>query len=275
MGRALTVLCCLWGTSASRAAEPSAPPTRDLLAQGEELLAHGELDLARDAFEQAYERERSPRTALALARVYELSGLGPEALRLYAWLADGPDTPETQAGLEGVKRLRPEVASGRLALTVSPDGAAVVVDGEPRGSTPIDLLELPPGAHTLVVTREGFRPAVQRFEIQAGRVTGVFLALDRLPAEPSFDPRAPWPWVMLGTGAALLVAGTATYAAGDASGERRDGPRKVGGAVLWAGSGAALLAAAAIFIAIEQEPAVRVLPAVGAGRLSVVLEGRF
>ncbi len=49
------------------------------------------------------------------------------------------------------------VESGSLFITSGPEGATVVVDGEERGTTPLELGELPFAAYDLLVRHEGFQ----------------------------------------------------------------------------------------------------------------------
>ena len=53
---------------------------------------------------------------------------------------------------------RPPAPTGRLVVRSTPPGALVVVDGRPRGQTPLTVSDLPLGRHTLEVARSGFVP---------------------------------------------------------------------------------------------------------------------
>jgi TonB family protein len=58
--------------------------------------------------------------------------------------------------------------SAILQVRSDPDGAAVVIDGQPRGTTPIATISLPPGKHRVEMTRKGFLPWVQTVQARAG-----------------------------------------------------------------------------------------------------------
>src|SRR5258708_3615803 len=62
--------------------------------------------------------------------------------------------------------LRP--VSAILQVRSDPDGAEVLIDGQPRGMTPIPTLLLPPGQHRVEMTRNGFVPWVQTVQARAG-----------------------------------------------------------------------------------------------------------
>ncbi len=63
-------------------------------------------------------------------------------------------------------RAVPPADAGVLHVVTDPPGAEVSVDGEPRGSTPIEL-KLPPGRHALRVDRDGYQPAVAHVRLPA------------------------------------------------------------------------------------------------------------
>ncbi len=58
--------------------------------------------------------------------------------------------------------------TGRLEVRSSPAGLQVVVDGAPRGTTPLDL-DLPPGVHEIRLLHPPDPPLVERLGVVAGR----------------------------------------------------------------------------------------------------------
>lgn len=113
-------------------------------------------------------------------------------------------------------RLRP--LPGRLRVTSAPvDGAEVVVDGEPRGRTPLVVRDLEAGEHLVRITAARYRPFERRVEI-AGRDTEQRLEVTLEPAWAEVTLRSRPP------GAALLVdgepAGTTPLTAEILEGER-------------------------------------------------------
>jgi serine/threonine protein kinase len=71
----------------------------------------------------------------------------------------------------------PDVTSGTLAVTTEPAGAQVIVDGEPRGVTPVTLT-LPPGPHRVELVGEG-EPRSIPVTITAGMQVSQYVELAR------------------------------------------------------------------------------------------------
>lgn len=99
-------------------------------------------------------------------------------------------------------RLILEKLPGHLALTTNPAGAEVELDGERRGTTPLTLRDLPPGAHRLRIRHPRYQTLEQDLEIEGLDRTQA-LDLELAPA---------WGRVRIDSapgGARILVAGTA------------------------------------------------------------------
>jgi hypothetical protein len=62
-----------------------------------------------------------------------------------------------------------DAVAGVVSVSADVPGAKVSVDGQPRGQVPLAGLELKPGSHEIVVSREGFLPEVNKLAIRAGR----------------------------------------------------------------------------------------------------------
>ena len=59
--------------------------------------------------------------------------------------------------------------SGTLIVSVSQAGAAIILDGELRGDSPLDPIDgVPTGPHVLEVQLGGFSSATREFFLQAG-----------------------------------------------------------------------------------------------------------
>jgi hypothetical protein len=67
------------------------------------------------------------------------------------------------------QRAVPPVESGRLLVRSTPAGAAVVIDGQSRGVTPLTLPELAFGAHTIEVSDPGHDTRQQRVTLSERR----------------------------------------------------------------------------------------------------------
>ena len=63
----------------------------------------------------------------------------------------------------------PAATTGSLEVVSDPPGAAVSIDGAPRGTTPIIINGLAAGIHEVQLTREGYTPLVLRKAVREGR----------------------------------------------------------------------------------------------------------
>jgi hypothetical protein len=93
-------------------------------------------------------------------------------------------------------------ALGRLSIRSSPPGATVLLDGQPRGVTPLELPDVASGDHELVLDLKGQRVR-QTVSVATGSTTAVDLPMDApqaINAAGMFPPPAPT------TGAVLVQA---------------------------------------------------------------------
>jgi hypothetical protein len=73
---------------------------------------------------------------------------------------------------------RPASATGVIAITSTPPGAEVTLDGQARGQSPVELKDVPVGTHTVVLQSAGGR-ATRQVTVRPG---------GRTPIEVTFDP---------------------------------------------------------------------------------------
>lgn len=74
--------------------------------------------------------------------------------------------------------------TGSAQITTEPAGATVLVDGEPRGATPLTLEALTPGAHIVELTLEGYENQRRVVTIEPGVRAEVSAALTRGQPQP-------------------------------------------------------------------------------------------
>jgi hypothetical protein len=122
----------------------------------------------------------------------------------YAVIAVTLTPPTLTAGFEG-----------GLTITSEPSGAGVRVDGEPKGSTPLDLTNVSAGEHTVEIAKEGYVPAIVDATVDDGQNTMITqtLVLETTPVQ-SAPPATPpvtsipfpllVPFLALGAGLQLL-----------------------------------------------------------------------
>jgi hypothetical protein len=102
-----------------------------------------------------------------------------------------PGADEAAAGPASIPASRP-ASSCRLEVRSEPAAAQVLLDRTPAGRTPLTL-EVPAGAHRVVVTKDGFAPWRRDLEVARDLALEVALA-----------PRAPGRWESLARAAAGL-----------------------------------------------------------------------
>lgn len=136
------------------------------------------------------------------------------------------DRVEVLGGVEHTISIILKPMPGKLRIECGVEGAKVLVDGTPVGTTPLPkALELPQGRHVVDVTKEGFERWQNVVEIKPGKEEGVGVNL--VPKNVSVPPKpgepigggtptvpkkvevkkSPWPWALLGGGALFIVTG--------------------------------------------------------------------
>ncbi len=84
-----------------------------------------------------------------------------------------------------------ELARGRVLVTSTPEGAEILLDGEPMGMKTPSELELAPGDHTLGLNLGGFAPYLQVFSLQPDSALTFSVELMPEVAEAPPEPAAP------------------------------------------------------------------------------------
>jgi TonB family protein len=111
-------------------------------------------DLQSALAHEAGRRRRPRRGGLVLAGASLAAGL----IALYAARGSAPDPPP------------PPMPSrpGGLRIETDPPGAAVILDGQVAGQSPVALLTVRPGVHMVRVARDGYAPAGLTLEVRNG-----------------------------------------------------------------------------------------------------------
>lgn len=154
-----------------------------------EAWNRGDYRAAARGFAEAYEVLPHPWALYNLGRALESGGEVARAVEVYTrYLREAPDAPdraEVEGRLETLRRRPVEVF-----LTSEPLDATVRVDDETVASarTPCRL-QLTPGAHVVVIDRQGYRQRVERVVVEAGVTRDLRVTLEALPTETG--PRAP------------------------------------------------------------------------------------
>jgi hypothetical protein len=103
-----------------------------------------------------------------------------------------PDIPEEMA--DASPREAPAAAAGRLVVTSTPAKAAVTVNGEWRGRTPLTLDDQPFGTYEIRVVQDGYQVVTERVVLSAAnpaRSLALRLVRTAKPAPPRAKPAPP------------------------------------------------------------------------------------
>ena len=76
-----------------------------------------------------------------------------------------------------------EGTPGRLTASANVTGAVLRIGDAEAHSLPVTDLQVPPGAHDLVVSREGYRPIADRIDVSPGQLVGRDFILEAIPQE--------------------------------------------------------------------------------------------
>ncbi len=122
---------------------------------------------------------------------------GPHRVRLEANSKSRTLTVGVVAGAEVTQSvdLDRTVQTGSLFVRSDPAGAKVLVDNKPAGVTPITVLDLTPGPHTVSVTGADGATAKQAVQVEAGATAALRLTLDRpqvAAASAATEPTNGW-----------------------------------------------------------------------------------
>lgn len=162
--------------------------------------------------DRSAEPRKSPQGACLTCRTERC----PYKEGLADWCGAGPDplTPSAQPAkpTEEPSAANKRPSLPRVTIDTAPSGALLVVDGIPRGRAPLNI-SLPPGAHLLEATLDGFAEIETRFKVVPGKK--VFrVELRRAPGPQSLPSAA------VGQGGidpALCVMSTASVPPGSVS----------------------------------------------------------
>ena len=77
------------------------------------------------------------------------------------------------------------IDSGVIEVTSDPAGATVTVNGQPRGTTPVTVREVPKGRATVTLKKRGFDEETRELAIVAGESQTLFVKMNGLPGTMS------------------------------------------------------------------------------------------
>lgn len=149
------------------------------------------------------------RIALAYERLGELEPALEHYRRFLEMAPETDDRPEIERTIE---QLEEKIARQQptVAIRTHPSGAAVRVENRdaPLGTTPLEAT-LPPGEHTLIVSKSGLETIERRITLETGEATA--LEYDLTADTPLGEASRAGPLTMLGGGGIAAVASGLSY----------------------------------------------------------------
>lgn len=210
LARALGLAAALVAVSAG-AADDTTEHARRLFQTGRELYQQARYREAIAEFERAYALKPHGAIQFNIAQCFEKLGDLSSAIESYKrYLAEVPKAEDRATVLLVIGNLEQrqrESTPQRLTVRSAPAGATVAVDGEPRGTTPLDL-EVKPGRHALELSLPKYLTATREVSTGWEKPTEVDIILELAPPAPTIwnRPRL-WTWVALGSAAAIGATG--------------------------------------------------------------------
>jgi tetratricopeptide (TPR) repeat protein len=236
-GLLLAALCALAPRPAHGQAQPAPAPTATAEAKqhfkaGSDAYRRADYATAIREFEAAYLAKPSGLLRYNVAQCYEKLGDIPSALRNYhLYLRETPnadDRATVEAAIANLEKRLQERGVQQLLVYSEPAAATVVVDGKPRGASPVSV-ELAPGVHDLSVALDGYAPTTRKVTITKEKSLEVVVALQKPDLTPHVaadkpgatapapaggltqtekpEPHRVYTWVAAGVAAAAIAGG--------------------------------------------------------------------
>jgi hypothetical protein len=166
-------------------------------------LKAGDIEMAKEHFEKGkilVEEGAFAKAVVELKRSYELNALPivlyniavcydtlqryALALHYYEYYLQRETDLEEEKKTEVLERIsRLEKLIGRLEIEANVKGADVLVDGSLFGYTPVEVVAIETGEHTLTLSKTGYEDVSRNFTIVSGETTHVKLVMSK-----TFDP---------------------------------------------------------------------------------------
>lgn len=209
-------------------AQAARDAAREAYGRGQSLYQAGEYVESEAAFMQAYAIIPNPVVLIGVAESRERRGDAAGAIAMFErYLSERADAPDADSIRTRIADLRTGPAT--LAITSTPPGAAIAVDGDDAEEVTPAELQVPAGDHTVALTLEGHEASEQTVTAVAGTRHEVAAELGATASDPAFgdgdpidepevaveeeaaaadDGPSTGVWVSAGIAAGSLVAGT-------------------------------------------------------------------
>jgi hypothetical protein len=276
---------------------------------GQDYYSQGRYQKAIEEFEEAYRLDPRPLLLYNMAQAYEKLGELEKAVKsLKQYLDKEKEVDDRATLLNKVANLESRIASTGIKVDCNQDDAAIYIDGQEMGKTPLNVvIKLPVGTHKLRVIKPGFEDFKVTVSVASGRTVSIEAELEPGQAGPlpvvdtstddgegdeevKEDDEGPGkalkivPWVVAGVGAVTMGVGWGVIGAIAWSNTETDEGKKQSVIADVVGfSGVAITLAGGIWGVVnllsddeeEQGAEVVVLPAAGPDGAGVVASVRF
>jgi len=201
---------------------------REAYGRAQQLFRDGDYAGSEAAFLAAYEAVPNPVVLMGVGESRERSGNVAGAIEAFErYLAERTDAPDADAVRTRIANLR--ATPGTLALSSTPDGAAIDLDREDTHQLTPAEISAPAGRHEVTLHLAGHEEATAEVELLPGARAELALSLASDVAEPALGDGAPIPetsetnaddaeeepedvntgvWISAGVSAGALVMGT-------------------------------------------------------------------
>lgn len=184
---------------------PNATQARALFQEGQAAYTAGNYEGAVARWEEAFALDPRPQLQYNLAQAYgRLGQLDKELAALQRFVEGGLGDPATlDAARLRIAAVQDRLARTGLRLTGGPEGAAVRIDGEARGTLPMqEAVHLEAGQHHIEVRLRGYYPRNVDALVELGEVTAVNVDMQAVHQPSNTLPIALW-----ATGGGALLTG--------------------------------------------------------------------
>jgi PEGA domain len=183
------VVCfCAWALVApplasAQTAEVKAVAERKA-SEAKRLAAAGQHDRALEAFKEAYASYQDPGYLYDIGIECQALGRDVEAFQAFDhFLQDAQKIPPEFIADANQQRREIKKRIGEVEVRSTQEGCRVAIDGVDRGVVTATLL-VPPGKHTVRVTKEGFEPIEVVADVPPGAATRVDALMRPVPVGP-------------------------------------------------------------------------------------------
>ncbi len=153
--------------AASGPSDEARAAAREAYGRAQQLFRDGDYAGSEGAFLEAYAAIPNPVVLMGVGESRERAGNVLGAIEAFErYLAERTDAPDAEAVRARVEGLRASL--GTLAVSSTPDGASVSIDGEATDERTPAEFSLPPGGHSVMLELDDHEDATRQVELTVG-----------------------------------------------------------------------------------------------------------